>query len=140
LYVSLSYAAGKYWRISSNFLFASGSAFTLFKEVAKNPYNPLYYNHVTGNDPTNGSTANKVQSNYRLEPYNRLDLSVSYTRERSFLNRSIETEWVFSVYNAYARKNTFFAYCSFDPVTRQPIPVQVSFVPVIPSISFNLKF
>jgi hypothetical protein len=121
-------------------LFASGSAFTLFKDVARHPYNPLYYNNVTGNDPAQGSPDNKVQNNFRLEPYNRLDLSISYTRSRKFLNRVVETEWVFSVYNVYARENTFFAYCSFDPVTRRPIPVQVSFVPIIPGISFNLKF
>jgi hypothetical protein len=140
LYLSVSYAINKHWQISSNFLFASGSAFTLFKDVARRPYNPLYYNNVTGNDPANGSPDNKVQNNYRLEPYNRLDLSISYTRSRNFPNRVVETEWVFSIYNVYARENTFFAYCSFDPVTRRPVPVQVSFVPIIPSISFNLKF
>jgi hypothetical protein len=140
LYLSFSYVINKHWQIASNFLFASGSAFTLFKEVAKNPYNPLYYNTVTGNNPGSGNTDNKVQNNYRLEPYNRLDLSISYRKAGKILGRTIETEWVFSVYNAYAHANTFFAYCSLDPVTRRPIPVQVSFVPIIPNISYSLKF
>ncbi len=140
LYLSLSYAIHKHWQISSNFIFASGSAFSLFKDIAQNPYNTLYYNDVTGNDPGNGSSDNKIQNNYRLVSYNRLDLSISYTRERNFLNRAIETSWVFSVYNVYARENTFFAYCSFDPITHKPVPVEVSYVPIIPSISFNMKF
>jgi len=140
LYLSVSYALNERWRISSNFVFASGSAFTLFKDVARYPYNPLYYNNVTGNDPGNGDPGNKVQNNYRLEPYNRLDLGISYTRTRNIFNRAIETKWVLSVYNVYARENTFFAYCSFDPATRRPIPVQVSFIPIIPSLSYSLKF
>ena len=140
MYLSVSYAINERWQISSNFLFTSGSAFSLFKDVARNPYNPLYYNNVTGNDPGVGTPNNKIQNNYRLAPYNRLDLSISYRKIGKLINRTIESEWVFSVYNVYARRNTFFAYCSIDPVTRKPIPVQVSFVPIIPSLSYILKF
>ncbi len=140
LYLSLSYAISKHWQVSSNFLYTSGSAFSLFADATSNPYNPMYYNNVTGGSTGPGGTDNKIQNNYRLAPYNRLDLSITYRNETNFLNRNIETEWVFSVYNAYARPNTFFAYCSLDPATRKPIPVQVSFVPIIPSISFYLKF
>ncbi|HLO60151.1 MAG TPA: carboxypeptidase-like regulatory domain-containing protein [Bacteroidales bacterium] len=138
LYVSASYPVTGHWRISSNFLFASGSAFTLFSETAT--YNPIYYDHVIGNETPDMNRHNKVQNNFRLEPYHRLDLSISYKSSRTFKARLLETEWVLSVYNVYARKNTFFAYCSFDPVTQKPVPVQVSFVPVIPSLSFYIRF
>jgi hypothetical protein len=140
LYVSASYRFNEHWHVSSNFLYTSGGAFNLFKDIARNPYNPLYYNDVTGAPGSTGSPANKIQSNYRLSPYSRLDFSISYRKTRNFFNKTIETELVFSVYNAYASKNTFFAYCSLDPTTRKPIPVQVSFVPIIPSISYNVKF
>jgi hypothetical protein len=137
LSVSANFAINEHWRISSNFIFASGSAFTLFKEVPNSPYNPIFYENVTG---VNGSRQNKVQNNYRLDPYHRLDLGISYKDRRDFRGHSVETEWALSVYNAYAHKNTFFAYCSFDPLTQKPIPVQVSFVPIIPSLSFYVKF
>ena len=139
LSVSASYAINKHWQISSNFIFASGSAFTLFNEVPNTPYNAMYYENVTGKD-INGSRQNRVQNNYRLDPYHRLDLGISYRSSRQLNQRLLETEWVLSVYNIYAHKNTFFAYCSFDPVTQKPVPVEVSFVPVIPSLSFYLKF
>jgi len=139
-YVSASYAISKHWEVSSNFLLTSGSAFTLFKDVSVKPYDLLFYNNVKGSEYASGSAGNKVQNNYRLAPYNRLDLSIRYRKTRKLPNRLLETEWVFSVYNAYARANTFFAYCSIDPVTKQPIPVEVSFVPIIPSITYNLKF
>lgn len=172
LYVSLSYEVNKHWRISSNFVFTSGRAFSLFKGSSNtgSDSNPLYYysnsekkstswssksdegssgggsdnnNWVASSKDdwgTNVPSAQILQNNYRLAPYHRLDLSVSYHHTKKLRNRALESEWVFSVYNVYARHNTFFAYCSIDPHTGKPIPVQVSFVPIIPSISYNLKF
>jgi hypothetical protein len=140
VYLSVGYEISKHWQISANFLYASGNAFSLFRDVARNPYNPLYYNDVNGNNSVSGTTDNKIQNNYRLEPYNRLDLGVRYRWEGKLFSRGIESEFVFSVYNVYAHRNTFFAYCSLDPETRQPIPVQVSFIPIIPAISYYLKF
>jgi hypothetical protein len=137
LSLSVSYALHRHWTLSSNFIFASGAAFTLFKEVAHDPYNPLYYDDVTG---TGSAGPNKVQNNYRLSPYHRLDISLRYSKIWKFPVRNLETEWVFSIYNAYARENSFFAYCSFDPSTNKPIPVEVSFVPIIPSLTFNVRF
>jgi hypothetical protein len=140
VYLSVGYDINKHWQVSANFLYASGSAFSLFRDVARNPYNPLYYNDVSGNNSVSGNSDNKIQNNYRLEPYNRLDLGVRYRWEGKLFNHGIESEFVLSVYNVYAHQNTFFAYCSLDPETRQPIPVQVSFIPVIPNISYYLKF
>jgi hypothetical protein len=140
LYLSVGYDISKHWQVSANFLYASGSSFSLFRDVARNPYNPLYYNDVDGNTSVSGNTDNKIQNNYRLEPFHRLDLGVRYRWEGKLFSRDIRSELVFSVYNVYAHHNTFFAYCSLDPETRQPIPVQVSFIPVIPGISYYLKF
>jgi hypothetical protein len=140
VYLSVGYEINKHWQISANFLYASGSAFNLFREGARDPYNPLYYNDVSGNNSVSGNNGNKIQSNYRLEPYNRLDLGIRYKWDGKLFNHGTESEFVFSVYNVYAHQNTFFAYCSLDPDTRQPIPVQISFIPVIPAISYYLKF
>lgn len=140
LSLSVSYALHRHWTLSSNFILASGAAFSLFREAAHDPYNPLYYDDVTGRGSSSEQNSNKVQNNYRLSPYHRLDVSLRYSKTWKFPVRSFETEWVFSVYNAYARENSFFAYCSFDPDTNKPIPVEVSFVPIIPSLTFNVRF
>lgn len=148
LYLSTNYTLNKHWVISSNFIYTSGSAFTLFKNSPTGSTylyeNPLYYNYGVKSSNSTGSPSSSTfgieQNNFRLAPYNRLDLSVSYIRKGNIHGRLVESAWVFSVYNVYARNNTFFAYCSIDPVTKQPVAVQVSFVPVIPSISYNLKF
>lgn len=140
LYLSASYSINKNWQISSNFVYASGSAFTVFNEVERSPYNPMYYDNVTGKERGTGDSHNMVQNNFRLEAYHRLDVGISYRSSRELKLRSLETEWVLSVYNIYAHKNTFFAYCSIDPVTQKPIPVQVSFIPIIPSLSFYMRF
>jgi hypothetical protein len=154
LYVSASYAINPHWKISSNLLYTSGRAITLKRSVTttvSQDGNPLFdeenNNGATGDIPTGDGTPTSsvtttqiMQNNYRLAPYNRLDFSISYTKKRNIPRRVIESEWVFSVYNVYAHANTFFAYRSIDPVTKQPIVKQVSFVPVIPSLSYNFKF
>lgn len=90
------------------------------------------------NDP--GSFSQVLQNNFRLTPYNRLDISIRYHSTRVLPKRITETEWSFSVYNVYARHNTYFVYRSIDPVTKQPVANQVSFVPVILSLSYSYRF
>jgi alpha-L-fucosidase len=60
------------------------------------------------------------------------------------LKRKWKSEWVFSVYNLYNRKNPYFVY--FDQ-TGSPLngtlmiqAKQVSLFPVIPAITWNVKF
>ena len=154
LYISAAYAINRHWVASSNLIITSGSAFTLKKNISANPTstgdNPLYDEGGVETISTDGSgdtsadvsdvASQTVQNNYRLAPYNRLDLSISYKKQKYLTHRTLETEWVFSVYNVYARPNTFFAYRSIDPVTKLPVVQQVSFFPIIPSITYRLKF
>jgi hypothetical protein len=137
LYVSTSYAINKHWQASANFLLASGRAFTLNMNNGSSSQNtnPLYDEEDTG-----GSSVTTQIDNYRLSPYNRLDLSISYKKRRETNKRAIESEWIFSVYNVYAHRNTYFTYRAIDPSTNQPVANEVSFVPIIPSITFSLKF
>jgi len=58
--------------------------------------------------------------------------------------RKINGSWVFSLYNAYNRKNPYFYY--FDQTgsafagTLQVQAKQVSLFPAIPSVTYNFKF
>lgn len=152
IYLAASYAFNEHWEISSNFVFTSGRAFTFKNSVSTTlpgVGKGLFDNENAENSsgkgqgkvPVTGKTVRLIeQNNYRLDPYDRLDLSVSYKKSRVFARRTLQTEWMFSVYNLYARNNSVFAYRSIDPVTLQPTVQQVSLFPIIPSIAYRLKF
>jgi hypothetical protein len=147
IYASASYAINQHWEISLNFLFTTGRAFTLNSTVSDSlnqnqDSDPLFdeENNDDGSNNGSGSLSQSVQNNFRLTPYNRLDFSISYHKKKVLPKRITETEWALSIYNIYARHNTFFAYRSIDPVTKQPIANQVSFIPLIVSISYAYRF
>lgn len=120
------------WTLSAEFIFYTGNAYTLPVGRANvfgggTLYNGIYYDYSNRN-------------NARLNPYNRLDFSATYKKERTIFHRKYESEWVFSAYNLYSRKNPYFVYLQVDPNTLQPKATQVSLLPIIPSVSYNFKF
>jgi hypothetical protein len=46
---------------------------------------------------------------YRLPAYHRIDLSATYTPKQK-PGKKIQSNWVFSIYNVYSRKNPYFIY------------------------------
>ncbi len=148
--LSTAYALTSHWRVSANFYIASGRAFSLDTDTAGNAPggNPLFQKHGKGRavGRNRNMQVDSVVSfgiredNYRLQPYNRLDLSIRYLKTRTVHGKVLETEWIFSVYNVYARANNSFVYRTFDPKTGTIIAKQVPFIPVIPSITYSLKF
>ncbi|HEX9514099.1 MAG TPA: TonB-dependent receptor [Puia sp.] len=146
--VATGYALTSHWKITANFFLASGRAFSLDTDTTSilNPGgNPLYPNRGRGRALGRGRNQDSTtygikENNYRLAPYDRLDLSVRYKTSRNIGRRVMETEWIFSVYNVYARRNSSFVYRTIDPSTKQVIAKQVPFIPVIPSIMYSLTF
>jgi len=94
-------------------------------EYGKNMYSPQYeYGDRNG---------------YRMKPYHRLDLSVSFIKEKKWGER----RWVIGVYNAYSRKNPFYIdveYKYYPDESEQYKYVQYSLFPIIPSVSYHFKF
>ncbi len=132
LSIAATYNLSKRWTISADFVFYTGSAFTL--PSGRIPvgmdgtlYDGVYYDYTSRN-------------NARLRNYHRLDVSASYKKERKIFKRKYESEWVFGAYNIYSRQNPYFVYLTTDPVTKQPKAKQVSLLPIVPSIGFNFKF
>ncbi|MFN6374132.1 MAG: TonB-dependent receptor [Chitinophagia bacterium] len=116
------------WKLSAVFVYATGNATSL----------PEKFYLVEGVLTQQYSSINK----YRLDPYHRLDLSATYTPVDK--GKKVKGSWVFSMYNAYSRKNPYFLY--FDQTgsafagTLQVQAKQVSLFPVIPSVTYNFKF
>ena len=123
------YELNKKWRLSASFVFGTGNAVTL----------PQRFYIVDGILTQEYSRINE----YRLPSYHRLDLAAILTPKKN-AKRRWKTEWVFSVYNAYNRKNPYFIY--FDQTgspfngTLEIQAKQVSLFPVIPAITLNVKF
>lgn len=127
-----NYDLSKHWMISGAFVFNTGRPYTL----------PVGRVDV-GNGGTlyNGTYADYTErNNYRLNNFHRLDVSAIYKKTRQLFHKSYESEWVFSVYNLYSRRNPYFVYLSTDEVTKLPVATQVSLLPAVPSVSYNFKF
>lgn len=111
------------------FVYATGKAFT--------PPEKVYL--IDGELQTEYGPRNSQ----RLEPYHRMDISLTYIPNPTS-TKNFRSEWVFSVYNVYNRKNTFFVYTDYETDlqtgTAQVNAYKVSIFPIIPSVTWNFKF
>ncbi len=123
------YELNKKWKLSATFVYGTGNAATL-------PQRFYMVNNVLTQEY---SRINQ----YRLPSYHRMDFSAILTPAKN-VNKRCKSEWVFSVYNAYNRKNPYFIY--FDQTgnsldgSLQVQAKQVSIFPVIPAVTWNFKF
>ena len=123
------YDLNKKWKLSGTFVYGTGNAATL----------PQRFYIISGVLTQEYSRINQ----YRLASYHRIDISAIFTPNKN-ANRKLKTEWVFSVYNIYNRKNPYFIYFSQagSPYNGSLIvqAKQVSLFPVIPAVTWNFKF
>lgn len=123
------YELNKRWKLSGTFIYGSGNATTL----------PQRFYLVNGILTQEYSRINE----YRLPAYHRLDLAAIYSPKKNE-TRKWKSEWVFSIYNVYSRKNPYFIYfdqsgSAYDGTLRVQ-GKQVSLFPIIPAITWNFKF
>ncbi|MFA9388492.1 MAG: carboxypeptidase-like regulatory domain-containing protein [Prolixibacteraceae bacterium] len=89
------------------------------------------------------------RNNYRMPSYQRLDLGVNFHKKKKHGNRT----WSISAYNCYNRQNPFIitygtkeiieddlSTPGIDESVKATILKQYSLFPIIPSISYSLKF
>jgi len=78
------------------------------------------------------------RNGYRMPAYHRLDLGVTYTRKKT---ENSESNWNFSLYNAYGHKNAYAIY--FRENKDNPDyteAVRMSLFTFFPSITYNFTF
>ncbi len=125
----VNYVWSKKITVGGVFVYATGRAFT--------PIERIYL--ISGEFQTDYGSRNSQ----RLEPYNRLDLSVTLTPKPE-IKKNFKSSWVFSVYNCYNRKNTFFLYTDYqtdlEAGTATVKAYKVSIFPILPSVTWNFKF
>jgi hypothetical protein len=129
LSVVATYAHNSRWRFGSVFVYGTGNATSL----------PERFYIVEGVLTQEFSKVNQ----YRLPAYHRIDLSATYTPKQK-PGKKIQSNWVFSIYNVYSRKNPYFIYYdqSGSPYdgTLKVEALQVSLFPILPSVTWNFKF
>lgn len=114
-----SVSLGRGFEINANWAWHSGNKVTF-------PSNVLADGTVLYDRPFNSS----------LPVYHRLDLGASY---KHILRNGSEFSTILSIYNAYNRKNAYFAYLSPDGKGSYK-GTAYSVIPIIPTLSISYKF
>ncbi len=134
LSATMFYELNKSWTFSTNFVFNTGTPATF----------------PTGRIEQQGyvipEVSNNVRNNVRIPPYHRLDVSATF-RGKKYDQKRWKSEWVFSAYNVYNRRNPFSIFfqqeeqraASGDPIRTQAIRLSV-IGSIIPSVAYNFKF
>lgn len=80
------------------------------------------------------------RGNYRLPATHRMDIGLNMRKQKKWGER----EWVFSLYNAYSRRNALFL--QFAPIENEQgittsfRPELVSLFPILPAVTYQFKF
>jgi hypothetical protein len=127
LSLTMNYALNEKWTFATIFVYATGNTTTL----------PIARYMLDGEIISEYGPRNS----YRMDPYHRLDLSITYTHKKT---DKWESVWNFSVYNVYNRKNPYFIYFDYEGNIEdgnfKTIAKQVSLIPILPAITWNFKF
>ncbi len=133
------YKISKKFTLSGTWVYGTGSAITLpnatFKGVTHNglvddKFNNSFFQTVTDYGEKNSS---------RMAAYHRMDIGIQYHKKMKKVTHTFE----FSVYNLYSRQNPFFYYIEdsyYSNGTAKSELKQVSIFPILPSLTYSLKF
>jgi hypothetical protein len=134
LSVTAFYDLSKRWTLSANFVLNSGTPTTFPTTRFEQQGYVIPHN------------ASDERNNARIPAYHRLDVSLTLNPKEK-PGKKWQSEWVFSVYNVYNRRNPFSIYFRQDPNRVMPdSPVNTEAVKLsvignfIPSVSYNFKF
>ncbi|MFC7773386.1 TonB-dependent receptor [Flavobacterium sp. GCM10027622] len=120
-----SYKLNDRWTFGGNFTFQTGQPVTYpsGKYVFEDVVVP-YYNSRNEN---------------RLPAYHHLDVSATMkTRQKK--DKRLRSEWVFSIYNLYSRKNAASISFSQNSETGKNEATRLSIFGIVPAVSYNFKF
>ena len=80
-----------------------------------------------------------LRNENRLPTYHRLDVSATLVPEKN-KNRKWYSEWVFSIYNVYSRKNAASISFRQNQDSGYNEAVRLSIFGIVPSVTYNFKF
>lgn len=120
-----SYYLNDKWSFGGNFALQSG-------QPVSYPVGQYEYLGVT--IPSYG-----LRNKNRLPAYHHLDISATLS-PRSNKDRNWKSEWVFSIYNLYNRKNAASINFKQNSETGNNEAIKTSIFGIVPAVSYNFKF
>ncbi|MBV7532389.1 TonB-dependent receptor [Chitinophaga sp. sic0106] len=124
----------KNWDFSASWRFSTGSPLTLPVASYEGIETGSPWDPVTG--PGNSIDRYGNRYNYRTENSHRLDIGINWTKQRAKWSRT----WNFSVINVYNHKNPFYYYVKRDDEAKQRYLSKVVILPILPSVTYSVKF
>ncbi|MFT3680669.1 MAG: TonB-dependent receptor [Ferruginibacter sp.] len=116
--------ATKKWTFSATFVYYTGNAVTF----------------PSGKYDVNGETVFYYtgRNEYRMPAYHRLDIAATLQGKKT---KKFESNWSFSIYNAYNRANAFAINFRDDPNdATKTQAVQTTLFKIVPAVTYNFKF
>ncbi len=134
--------------ISASWVFSTGNAATFaFHEYAEAdvPSYQNYYHYQGTHSYVETLPYVEARNNFRYDNYHRFDLGMNFHK---ITKRGNQRTWNISIYNVYNRLNPFYVYV-WDESTYNPdtggwktknVLRQATLFPIIPSVSYTIKF
>ncbi len=120
-----NYELNKKWRFNTNFIYQTG-------QPTNYPIGQFEFQGIT--IPYYG-----LRNQERLPDYHRLDISATLTPKKN-IGRKWQTEWVFSIYNVYSRRNAASINFRRNQDTGVNEAVRTSIFGIVPAITYNFRF
>ncbi|QSE97058.1 TonB-dependent receptor [Fulvivirga lutea] len=125
-----TYDLNEQWQFGSNFTYSSGRPITV--PAGRYEYDGYQVDYIT------------ERNGYQLPDFHRLDFSATYVPKKN-RGRKWQSSWVFSIYNVYSRQNTFTIYTRLKELdngdySNEKEAVQLSLFPILPSVTYNIRF
>ncbi|MAQ75677.1 MAG: hypothetical protein CL613_05020 [Aquimarina sp.] len=121
-----SYELNEKWKFGANFVFQTGQP----------------TNYPTGQFEYQGVVVpvyDAPRNSERLPAYHRIDVSATLTPRKN-KSRNWKSEWVFSIYNLYNRRNAASITFRENDETFVNEAVRTSIFGIIPAVTYNFKF
>ena len=120
-----NYELNEKWSFNSNFVFQTG-------QPTNYPIGQFEFQNLTV--PYYG-----LRNKQRLPAYHRIDFSATLTPRKNKA-RKLKSEWVFSIYNIYNRRNAASIGFSRNGDTGVNEAVRTSIFGLVPAATYNIKF
>jgi len=132
--VAAVYELSDRWTFGSTFNYSTGRPITL--PGGRYQYDIYNVDYITS------------RNGYRLPDFHRLDVSATWNPKPKRVDQRWKSQWIFSVYNVYNRKNPFTIYTRTKEDSEgnivgdgtQKEAVLIYLFPVLPSVTYNFKF
>ena len=125
LAITTSYKLSEKWSFGGNFTLQTGQPVT---------YPNGQYEYLEVRIPSYG-----LRNENSLPLYHHLDISATLSPKKND-SRKWKTEWVFSVYNLYGRKNAASINFRQNQENATNESIKLSIFGIVPSVTYNIKF